>query len=323
MLDKEKIGSQEWQDQSPANNSVNDSSSKPWQALFSLAFWRRNSNYILVFAPKCVLPAVLVSTAMIIMVVGNVGFYTRLGNGPMTVSELIGSAAFCLISGLIGLVLFVVGFGRWLFVLTTFCRYWLKLERQASPPDKNTLKEELSQTIDEVRARSSFLTQFWFQLFAVMLLPILIVYLSAAAKLVSSRNLVGGPLFSLPPFADTALLAVIVLLGIFIVVVSFVSVPVAAAASGSPGQSVKLVFSLTRSKLPQFLLLSAVVVFFNILLGGPVTFVRWSAWAALMPNETLQLCIAQELWQGISSIVLLPLSLVPFCQLMKDLVHES
>jgi hypothetical protein len=328
MLDEEKVDSQELQDKLNANNSVSDSNSKSsahWQELFSVDFWRRNFSYLLVFAPKCVIPAALTGTAMIIVLAGNFGFYAQLGHGTLTVNDLISSAAVCLFSTLIGLVLFVVGFGRWLFVLTTFCRYWLKLEEAtvSVSPDQTTLKQRLSEAVDEVKARSNFLTQFWFQLFAVMLLPVLVAYLSAAVKLVSSRNLVGGPLFTLPSAVETTLLPIIVLLGVFIVVVSFVSVPVAAWANGSPGQAVKLVLSLTKRKLPQFVLLSAVVVVINVLLGGPLTLVRWSAWAALVPNETLPMYIVQEVWQGLSSIVLLPLSLVPFCLLTKDLVHES
>jgi hypothetical protein len=263
---------------------------------------------------------------MIVIVIGNVGFYAQIGSGStMNLNDLLTSAAVCFFANLIGLVLIVLGFGRWLFVLTIFCRFWFNLERDpdAGSFDQKHLKAQLNQSFAEVKARGKYLTQFWFKLFVIMLLPVLAVYISAVLKLTSSRALVGGALFSLPPSVETALLVIMVLGGVFTAVVSFVSLPVAAFAGANPKQSVKLVFSLTKRKFPQLFLLTLLVVSANILLGGPLTFVRFSGWAALMPHDTVPLCIAQEVWQGLSSVVLLPLSVVPFCQFMKNLIHES
>lgn len=324
----EMLSSPESQDKPEANNSLSESGATPssnWRELLTFAFWRRSWRYLIVFVPKCVLPACLVSIAMIVIVVGNVGFYGQIGRGAtMNLNDLLTSAAVCLFANLVGLVLIVLGFGRWLFVLTIFCRYWFNLEGNAENRslDLKELKSKLNQSHAEVKARGKYITQFWFRLFVVMLLPVLAVYLSAALKLTSSRNLVGGALFSLSPSVETALLVIIVLGGVFTAIVSFVSLPVAATADANPKESVKLVFSLTKRKFPQLFLLSLLVITANVILGGPLTFFRCSAWAALMPHETVPLCIAQEIWQGLSSIVLLPLSLVPFCQFMRNLIHE-
>src|SRR5579883_3311246 len=119
MPDEEKLSRQASQNKSDASYSSSDTgstSSTNWLELLTIAFWRRNFRYLIVFAPKCVLPSCLVCMAMIIIVIGNVGFYAQIGRGPVNLNELLTTAAICLFANLIALILFVLGFGRWLFV---------------------------------------------------------------------------------------------------------------------------------------------------------------------------------------------------------------
>jgi hypothetical protein len=296
------------------------------QALLTAAFWRRTFNYWKVLLPKCLLPALLVNGALILMVVANVWFYRQLSSGTIKFYELIQNAAICLLLTGAGLVMFIVGFGKWVYVLTAFCRYWFDLEREATLAsfDRSILGQKLVEALEEVKANGAALTKYWLRLLAIMLAPIVILYLLAACKIAGSRNLAGGALFSLPAPVDAALIPLCALIAVFILIISFLSVPVAAFLNQDSKRSVDIVFLLAKNKLGEVLCLTAIVVLLNILLGSPLAFLHASGLkGSMVGDQAVQLCIAQQIWQGVLSVILLPLSLVPFCQLLKDLAYKS
>jgi hypothetical protein len=331
MLDKEESTPGESSEEpiaGPATGSENGSKSKSWQVLRELCtalFWRRNLAYIVAFAPSCFLPAFLVTAASVVLVLGNLGFYTQLSRGALSFHDLISDALICIVYTIAGLIMLVYGFGKWIFMLTTFCTYWHNLEsdRSGDSLDRSALARRVKEAAEKVKARGKFLGKFWLHLFVVMLLPVLLLYLLAFLKVASSPRLTGGALFSLPMAIDITLLPICLFISVVLLIVSFVSVPVAAIADQDAGRAVKLVISLARTQFPQLLLISIFVVAINIIVGSPLALARWGSFGtSFFSDEAVQLCVAQEIWQGLLSVVLLPSSLVPFCALLKNLVHE-
>lgn len=330
-MDEEKIDTCEASEPTSDKGSGNGESNLPVAENFlslvsSPKLYRRAFSCLLAFLPKCVVPAFLLTTSLIVLLIGNVTMYSELARGVMTVHELLKSIVICLVSTVVGLIMFLMGFGKWLVVLTAFCRFWLT---SASPQgegslSRDDLKKEFNQAIEGLKERSGFLTFFWLRLLVSMLAPVILLYLLGVIKMISAPRLMGGPVINLPQPVDILLMAALVLIALWLSMVSFVSMPVAATSNLEPKLAIKHVFSVARGKFWQALLLTVTVIAVNMLLGSPLLLLRWcNLCAALAPSDGMALYIGQEIWQGVVSIFLWPLSLVPFCELIRHSRHES
>jgi hypothetical protein len=298
-----------------------------WRALrpiISLSFWKLAFNCVCKFARQSAVAALFLTLAIIVMATGNVAFYMQLGGTTVNLGSLLWGAVLCLFCTGIGLLLLIFGFTRWLFVLTAFSRFWLSMSaKDLSMASELELRERCSRAFDEIKARGGFLTRYWLIFCLNMVVPVLVLYLLVATKMAASPLLVGGPLISLPPVADNVLLPVAALIAVSLLIISFLAIPIAATSDLSAGQSVKRVFSCALPLLPQAMVVTACVLIVDALVGCPIICIQKGALTGgVLENQTIALSVLHEIWQGLASIVLLPLSLVPYCELLRDNIDD-
>lgn len=300
-----------------------------WRAFKHLAnplFWQRTIILCVRFVRSCEVPAILLTAAIVLLLIGNLCFYSELGSMSAKLNDLVVIAIFSLVLTIIGLLCFIVGFGKWLFVLTVFCRMWLSfsLEDIKSGAAASEFEVRRSLALKEVNAKKEFLIGYWIALSLKILLPIILLYLLIALKIVASPSLAGGSIISLPPAIDSLVLPVAAVLGLYISIVSSFSLPMAASSSVAPRLAIKQLVSLARKLFPQALVVILIVMLVNTFVSSPFYLSKWiSSGVAFMPKESIVIPILQECWQGLTSVILWPLSLVPFCELLRSEISDA
>jgi hypothetical protein len=264
--------------------------------------------------------------ASIIFILGNAFTFAQLNSPSLVLSNLLIAAFVLLSSFAVGIVLLCKSFSRWLFVLLAFCRFWLCLSPEISQLDDRKALQQ--QVMKEIKNRQNTLARFWFLALLFMLLPMLVFIIAVGLKAASMTAIFGAQTLKLPGPVDCALLPIIVLLGVGLTTVSLVAMPIAAMSEGSARQTIKQTLTLSWKKLPQAVLLCIVIFVLNTIIASPQIFTSYAGLETiLMPSTNLALALSEQIWQGLVSIILFPLSLVPFCELLKssitDLVDET
>lgn len=277
---------------------------------------------VTVFIPDCFVPAALLSLAGIILLLGSSLTFGRLNSPLLSLNNLLIAMAILLSSFAAGFVLLVISFSKWIFVLLVFCRFWLcqpSIAGQAS--DLKVLQQHAR---DEIKSRRASLTRFGLLSILYLLLPMLIFCLAVVLKIVSLSPVLGTQALVLPHFADLILLAVIIVFGLALTTISLIAVPIAAMSKGTAMQTVKQTFTLSWKMLPQATVLSALILVLNTVVANPQVLTNCASLESyLVPSTNLPLAMFEQIWQGLVSIILFPLSLIPFCELLRYSLTEA
>ena len=115
------------------------------------------------YAPNCILPAVALSGANIVMLLGMHLILKSANQSQIDFNDLIRAACVGIGSLVIGLVLTCWSVGAWLFRLTAFARALLT----NAEPDGMVF----AQSIAEIRRRAKYLLALWFFASLIILVP--------------------------------------------------------------------------------------------------------------------------------------------------------
>jgi hypothetical protein len=274
---------------------------------------------VVTFVPYCVLPATLVTIASIIFIIGNVSTLAQFSRSIVNLSDLLSASIVFLASITVGMVLLLAGLSRWIFVLLAFCRFWLEiLSEEGQVNDLANLKQ---QAITEIIKRKASLAKFWLLLLAVLLLPMMLFCSALGLKLISLVGLFGAQAVILPRSVDFILLPIAIILAVGLTIVSLIAMPVAAMSTDNAGQAVKQTFVVCLKKFPQALLLSLLVMIVNTAVASPQLLSNWASFESyLLPSTNIVLAVFAQIWQGLVSVILFPISLIPFCELIRDTI---
>lgn len=283
----------------------------------NLARWKQT---VAIFIPYCFGAAILLTLASVIFTLGNVCSFAQLNSPALDLGNLLGAALVLLISFGAGIVILFFALARWMFVLLAFSRFWLSLPA-SEVPDLKVLQR---QAMLDIKNRHHFLTKFWLFVLLLLLVPILILCTAVGLKLASLSEIFGPQAIVLPRSVDSVLMPLAICLSICLTVISLVAVPVAAMSEGGVMQAVKQTFVLSLKKFPQAALLAALILTLNTVIASPQLLTKYAAIESyLMPSTNLQLALAEQIWQGLISTILFPLSLIPFCELLRDSISQS
>jgi hypothetical protein len=276
---------------------------------------------ISIFVPYCFGPAALLTMASIIFIIGNTCTFAQFTSPVLNLNNLLIAMVTLLGSFAVGIVLLIISFSKWIFVLLTFCRFWLSLPSQST--EVIDLRVVQQQAITDIKNRQKSLARFWLFALLLMLLPILIFCLAVGLKLASLSAIFGAQAIRLPGPVDFILLPLSILLGVCLTIISLMTVPVAAMSKVGATETVKQTFILSWKKFPQAAVLSVVILLLNTAIASPQLFTKYATFESyLLPSLNLPLALIEQIWQGLVSIILFPLSLIPFCELLRSSIVD-
>jgi hypothetical protein len=127
-----------------------------------------------------------------------------------------------------------------------------------------------------------------------------------------------------PSMLDKLNLLLLLLAVAFIVVVSALMFPVGAMQASSPWRDALSTFVMGFKYFPQSFPIFILVGALNMIISYPDSFFKQSAGRALLPtDQTLMINILLLTWQAATGLILLPASVLPFCELWQATKHES
>jgi hypothetical protein len=290
-------------------------------AYLNSAWLKQAHGAVALFVPYCLSPAIFSTVASIIIISGHIYSLAKFNASALTFHDLLASAIILLISFILGTVLLVISIAKWVFVLVAFCRFWLYLS-PGSDQDVD-LKPMQQRVMAEIRAKQKFLAEFWLIILALMLLPVLIFCASIGVKFASLSSVFGAQALRLPAALDCVLPLVGSLSGLLLVMISLVAIPVAAMSKDGVKQAIQQTFILSFKKFPQVALLSLAILVLNTAVASPYLFTKYGGIENyLLPSANLTVALFEQIWQGLVSIVLFPLSLIPFCELLRKPISD-
>lgn len=298
---------------------------RPLGFLRDFSWWKQAFRCSVRFAPRCWVPAALVTTANIGIVCAMGGLQQYLSSidgvvGDTALFAMIGALLAVLIVCLVCLGLLLGGLTGWLMRLHAFARAFALAGVGADGVEFDEAKQH-------VQSQQKFLFIFWLVASAYLLLPAILVSLCIVSRVLLSPfvqgiNIGGESLFSTAQQADLQRLGagcaiVIPLLSIGILAYTFVGIVYGAIADRAPGRvATRALVDSVRHAGP-VLLLTVVVSAINLFLASPFMAAVWLfPKAQLDLNVVFELCM--QLWLGATSTFIWPLSVAPFCMITSN-----
>lgn len=202
--------------------------------------------------------------------------------------------------------------GRWFVNLLAFCREWFALQAGKTTPFEEILKK--------LKADKSYLSSLMLWNSVYLLVPVLPLSVLIGLNVVASPKFMflGQRMMEFSPPVSICINVTIAVLSIFTVASTFIPVALAACSDAESGLEVtKKSIGILWKHLGASLMVSLVVTCANVLLTAPLTLLSCTPWAEQVASN-VPLNLVAQVWLGITSVVLWPLSLLPFCQIVKD-----
>jgi len=278
--------------------------------LLRLGWWGDAFVSAVAFAPRCLVPSLALATANIAVFTGIRALAAVLAGGEVTMEELSRATTAGCLSALTGLILMAWGFSAWILRLTAFARACLGHER---PPSSRVFVESLAQ----VRKRRGYLTVLWLVASAYLLIPVGLLCLVILADSFSSAF----PALEMP----AAMHAVLQVMGFAVAVLAmaytFAVLIASSVSTAGPGATAWHGAQLSIRRWCPVVVVTAAVLGLNALLLLPASPGQGSSVESMLKQD-MTAYVAGQLWFGIISAVAWPLSLMPFCDILReDLEH--
>jgi hypothetical protein len=278
-------------------------------------------QHLFVFAPKCIRPAAYFTIGMLIVLSSTVLSYQQLKSDHLDLSKLLMSAGYLLFSMFFGVPLMFIGIAKWLLTITAFCRFWML--NDLCTIDKDVLKQRCDQDFNDVSKRKMYLAKFGLTSALLSAMPVLICFLFFVLKLATMSAVMSLKAIALPPGMSTALDVMIAVMFIGVLAFSLVAIPVAAVSELPPQRAAIWAALVAMRCFPQCALITIVVCFASVVISTPQALFELGSANMLMPPDNLGSVLLSQLWEGITSVVLVPASMVPFCELLRGPMYES
>src|SRR4029434_1424840 len=152
--------------------------------LASLKWWDEAVRIAFAYAPNCVLPAVALSAANIVMLLGMHLIFTAINQSQINLDDVIRAACIGIASLLVGLVLTCWSVAVWLFRFTAFSRALLK----SSTPNRTDFATSMAET----KQRARYLASLWLLVSLVLLVPASPLCIFVALKILASPDYLGS-----------------------------------------------------------------------------------------------------------------------------------
>jgi hypothetical protein len=274
---------------------------------FSAAWWRKTVRSLLPLAPEFAVPAILLTIANIVSVIA-ISRLQSLLKGDVFDGDVVSSAAMIgLVSVLVIVAMTLWGFGMWLLRLTAIAR--------CRVVGKELNKSNFRRAMKELSGKKLYLSKVWVMTSLWLCMPLACLSLLVSLRVVASTNIASHTLgVALPDWSLICMNASILFLIILVSGFSFLALAVSASLSLSPSAVSRMSFDLLCRRTINVVLRTLIVLAISIV-GSPYPLLSTMYG---IPPDALPLPgqIALQIWLGISSAILWPLSVLPFCELV-------
>lgn len=302
---------------------------KPARANFLLdrTWWRDAFGSAWSFAPQCVFSATALTIGNLIVVIGSDQMQARMRviqvhDGITQIEPVVQVLVIGLVMLCSSLALTLWSLSLWLAKLTIFARAMVV---SPSMPDA----EQYAEAAKVVRSKKLFFARVWLVASAYLIIPVFPLALLLALKTVSGPEftIAGTALVPLPAglTPSTLQITVAVVGGILSVVAlaySTTTLVLSSISEAGAGRTATAALTQCFKHAGTVLLLSFVVTILNVIVGAP-SYVLTASEMLHLPDASLVLACVGQVWLGVSSVVMWPLSVAPFCELMRSRSEET
>jgi hypothetical protein len=295
--------------------------------LFLNKIWLGNAIKVAwLLAPKCIIPALIGEIGCLFTSFGSQAAMAPLMTGENVDITILVQAFFITLLTLVGALVCVVwSFGVWLLRLTTYCHAFSSFTNLeiSTPLSKETILARLNEAAKEVASRKVYLAKFYFYVSLFMAIPLLACFVIIFVRLTLSNPAFFHPDVMLHSIG-AALTTVAVILAMALLTLSLVAVVVSAVSQQPADKAAVQSTTLTAKMFCELTLVSVFMFLLVTLISSPDILTSFDK-AMLVnlspkPNET-PIFIAKSIWQAAASIMLLPLTLAPLCELLRGRVQ--
>lgn len=304
------------------------SAGSSWRALGLLLdrAWLKNT-FILsrAFAPRCILPAVLLTVAGITTIVGrSLAFSQIQPEGTQIISIF---AAIGIMLATLGIVLstLISAFVLWLVRLSTFSHAFCALDVSArSAPGTIQMQEAFDTAHTYVVSRKKYFAQFYLMVTLVLLGPSLIWFGLFVTKILTMAPPNSGsmvPKLVLPPVADISINLLLTVLGAYFFGFSLMALVMSTMSRDEPNQAAWSTIKLSFKLFLPMIALAVVVALLNTVIATPQVLLH----PKLMETTSgsLPLDVLSQVWEGLTSLMLFTLTVAPFCELLRNRLKDE
>lgn len=290
--------------------------------LTDFAWWKAMLACARQFAPRCVLPAVTLTAANLILIFSNWAINMKLQSMKdvtnINITDFVIAGVVALVGLILGLGLSLFSLSIWLVRLTSFAHAFL------ANRSSEISNEEFNASTEYVKARKTFIARFWLLASAYVLLPILTFSVLVALRMMTGPqwSVNGEQLVPLPHWlTPTTINFLVNYLGPAILLATLaycmVAIVFSALAQGSPWRAANIAFAECFKHPLVVFVVTVVVAILNMVITSPIACVSLA-----MPGAGLETNIwaqaASYVWLGVTSAIIWPASVAPFCMIIAD-----
>lgn len=256
------------------------------------------------------------------MGIGLFAGLSKLNSGSIiALADLLSAAAILMTTSAVTVVCMIAGLSSWLARLTAFTCSFMQLPiGKLDQSDKTTVKQSQQDALTAVKSRKGFLAKFWV-LITLALSPLLICFLVAGGIKVFSMPGAGVYRLPLPVYADWIFLGLAWLLFLIMMEISLVALVVSSVSTRSAFAATGETFRLSFKYLMPCLGLSVLVLAANSLLSMLPEIILHGLVKTVGQTGEISLMVVTYFWQSATSVVLLPLTIVPFGEYLRGRIN--
>jgi hypothetical protein len=279
-------------------------------------------RFVFIFSRHLVVPAILLNTALIIMIVGSSLALANITVPQPQIQNYLIAVLIDLIALISGVTILVLAFGSWLLQLTIFCRSYIMFDANEVTPDADTLNKIYASAREHVSGRKLYFAKFWLitSLFAGV--PFALLMLLLGMKVASMAEILGTQAILLSPHMVRIMNVSIPILALFIISYSAVALVICSNSTRPPTSAAIEALFLTFKFAPAIVVLTIGFVVVNFLVSAPQQILSLGHFEQLLiPKIDLWSSVGGQLWQGVTSVILWPLSIAPICEVLREVVE--
>ncbi|MBZ0187104.1 MAG: hypothetical protein K8F91_12730 [Candidatus Obscuribacterales bacterium] len=333
-MSEDPLESQDWQNIEAANQdeepTLNGSGFEALRQLLDKSWWQHTFAFIWMFRRLTIKPAFLMAFSLIALrlqefCIAKSMFKEGAYNGMQDVLSHIGVAIFFLLGlGIPSLVAMVWSIALFVIVLTGFCRAFLAIEPgsllQADQLDKDSVNLGQQEAVAFFKTRKTYLVLVWFFWSLIMLVPSAVFGTAAIFFAATVAGVLPLPL-AVPPELQIGSLFVAIISGILISNYFLIAMPVSSQFQKTGRKVAVDSLMMSLKAVPALSIISSIVLILGSLATYwteiPVQLVNHGYLPPLNEYLYLALNLISAGWQGVSAIIIYPLSLAIPCELVR------
>jgi hypothetical protein len=293
----------------------------PWQVYAYLVnqIWLRSAFnaireflHILIPAQAMILGGELLMTVVSKLALAQMNA-PSIGFGNLAMAGL-----YLLLGLVLGAPLLLYGFARMIFRLTAFCRFWLMKDHLKADSTEDW-KAMSSEALNQLSKHAKFLGKYWFYCSLLLILPIVLGLVLLYIKIEMAGN---ADFFAFRSTNELIVIALLAIVVVYIIAASALMFPVSAMQDSSPGRAALSTFAMSFRLFLPCLPICIFVVLLNAATSSPEFLLKQVVGSAAI-NDNLLFSLILLVWQAAIGLLLLPASMLPFCELWKTTRHES